>query len=103
MWLADEIKVHTDKPALGRRGLLRQFVEWLEARDRTPDELLNLCLERITSRDEQVRAWVQVEPQEALAKGPLSGIPFGAKDIYETRNLATEYGSQVYAGRKGTA
>jgi len=102
MWIADESRAYTEKPGLGRRGLLRQFVEWLEARDRTPDELLHLCLERITARDEQVRAWVQVEPQSALAKGSLSGIPFGAKDIYETRDLLTEYGSPVYAGRKGT-
>src|SRR5260370_19206177 len=103
MLLANESRVYTEKPGLGRRGLLRQFVEWLEARERTPDELLHLCLERITARDEQVRAWVQVEPQPALAKGPLSGIPFGAKDIYETLNLSTEYGSPVYAGRKGTS
>jgi Asp-tRNA(Asn)/Glu-tRNA(Gln) amidotransferase A subunit family amidase len=103
MWIADESRVYTEKPGLGRRGLLRQFVEWLEGRDRTPDELLHLCLERITARDEQVRAWVEVGPQPALAKGPLSGIPFGAKDIYETRDLSTEYGSPVYAGRKGSA
>ncbi|MGO9260433.1 MAG: amidase [Bryobacteraceae bacterium] len=35
--------------------------------------------------------------------GPLAGIPFGAKDIFETRGMATEYGSPLYAGRKGEA
>src|SRR5690242_11185386 len=101
MWISDEVKAHNDKASLGRRGLLRQFVEWLDAHDRAPDELLGLCLERITARDEQLRAWVQVAPQPALGNGLLNGIPFGAKDIYETLGLATEYGSPLYVGRKG--
>jgi len=45
---------------------------------------------------------VQVSPQPATAPGPLAGLPFGVKDIIETRGLATEYGSPVYAGRLGT-
>ena len=51
--------------------------------------------------DESIRAWVQVEPQQAVIDGPLAGIPYGAKDIIETRGLATEYGSPIYAGRIG--
>ena len=101
MWIGDESRVSSEKAGTGRRGLLRQFVEWLDAHDRAPEELLGLCLERISARDEQLRAWVQVAPQLALGDGPLTGIPFGAKDIYETRDLATEYGSPLYAGRKG--
>lgn len=30
-----------------------------------------------------------------------TGIPFGAKDVFETKGLATEYGSPVYKGRIG--
>jgi Asp-tRNA(Asn)/Glu-tRNA(Gln) amidotransferase A subunit family amidase len=51
--------------------------------------------------DPKIQAWVQVAPQPALGDGPLSGIPFGAKDIMETRGLATEYGSAIYKGRTG--
>jgi Asp-tRNA(Asn)/Glu-tRNA(Gln) amidotransferase A subunit family amidase len=102
MWLGDEGKVYSERTALGRRGLLRQFVEWLDGHARAPEELLQLCLERISARDEQLRAWVKVAPQPATGSGTLAGIPFGAKDIYETRALATEYGSPLYAGRKGT-
>ncbi len=44
---------------------------------------------------------MEVSPQAATSDGPLRGIPFGAKDIFETAGLATEYGSALYAGRRG--
>jgi Asp-tRNA(Asn)/Glu-tRNA(Gln) amidotransferase A subunit family amidase len=60
------------------------------------------CLRRIAERDPEIQAWVEVVsgPEPAFS-GPLHGVPFGAKDIFETRGLATEYGSPIYAGRKG--
>lgn len=63
---------------------------------------LDACLRHIAELDPEIRAWVEVSPQRPAADGPLSGLPFGAKDIFETRGLATEYGSPLYAGRKGT-
>ena len=59
------------------------------------------CLERIAACDAEVRAWVEVSPRPPCAEGRLSGVCFGAKDIFETRGMATEYGSPLYAGRKG--
>jgi len=53
--------------------------------------------------DSSIHAWVQVSPQRPTGHGKLSEIPFGAKDIIETRGLATEYGSPIYKGRIGTA
>jgi Asp-tRNA(Asn)/Glu-tRNA(Gln) amidotransferase A subunit family amidase len=63
--------------------------------------MLSGCLEQIRELDPAVRAWVEVNPQEPLSSGPLDGIPFGAKDIFETRGMATEFGSPIFAGRKG--
>lgn len=60
------------------------------------------CLRRIAALDGDVRAWVVVAPQSPASDGPLRGVPFGAKDIFETAGLATEYGSPLYAGRRGT-
>jgi Asp-tRNA(Asn)/Glu-tRNA(Gln) amidotransferase A subunit family amidase len=77
-------------------------VDWVESGGKSPDELLDLCLRRIAAADSEIRAWVQVAPQAGLRRGPLRGIPFGAKDIIETRGMATEYGSALLAGRQGT-
>lgn len=60
------------------------------------------CLQRIRELEPQVRAWVEVNPQEPLCGGLLDGWPFGAKDIFETRGMATEYGCPLLRGRKGT-
>ncbi len=82
-------------------GMLRQCIEWLESGEKTAADLVALCRARIAERDAEVRAWVEVGPQEALGRGALDGIPFAAKDTFETRGLSTEFGSAIYAGRKG--
>ncbi len=83
-------------------GMLRQFLEWRDAGEKTPAQLLEICLARIAEREPQLQAWVQVSPQAATGAGPLAGIPFGAKDIFETRGMITAYGSPLYAGRIGS-
>ncbi len=63
---------------------------------------LDACLARIRERDPSIHTWVKVDPQPSTGEGPFSGVPFGAKDIIETRGLPTEYGSPIYRGRIGT-
>src|SRR5204862_8303061 len=67
---------------------------------RRPDGI-DGCLARIAACDGEVRAWSEVSPQLPLREGRLDGVVFGAKDIFETSGMATEYGSPLYAGRKG--
>src|SRR5262249_27197387 len=43
------------------------------------------------------------QPERPTGEGKLSEIPFGVKDIIETKGLTTEYGSPIYKGRIGTA
>jgi Asp-tRNA(Asn)/Glu-tRNA(Gln) amidotransferase A subunit family amidase len=76
--------------------------EWLDAPAAVRTRARAASLERIRKLDESIHAWVQVAPQPRIAEGPLSGIPFGAKDIMETKDLVTEYGSPIYKGRHGT-
>jgi Asp-tRNA(Asn)/Glu-tRNA(Gln) amidotransferase A subunit family amidase len=59
-------------------------------------------LARIRESEHEIQAWVEVAPR-ASTPGPLSGVPFGVKDIFETAGLPTEYGSPLYKGRRGTS
>jgi Asp-tRNA(Asn)/Glu-tRNA(Gln) amidotransferase A subunit family amidase len=85
------------------RNQLSSLGDWLNANAKSRAAGVKMCLERIRIQDPRIQAWVQVLPQQPTGQGPLSGIPFGAKDVIETRGLATEFGSPVYKGRKGEA
>jgi Asp-tRNA(Asn)/Glu-tRNA(Gln) amidotransferase A subunit family amidase len=90
------------RTAVAQGSRLEAVTDWLRA---TPGERaagVKTCLERIRELDPKIQAWVQVAPQPSLGDGPLAGIPFGAKDIMETRGLSTEYGSPIYKGRQGS-
>lgn len=82
---------------------LETFTQWLNASRHVRALALQPCLDRIRAMDASIQAWVQVLPQRPTGNGTLSEIPFGAKDIFETEGLATEYGSPIYKGRIGTA
>jgi Asp-tRNA(Asn)/Glu-tRNA(Gln) amidotransferase A subunit family amidase len=82
---------------------LETFTQWLKASRKARELALPPCVERIRSMDPSILAWVQVSPQRPTGNGALSEIPFGAKDVIETKGLATEYGSPIYRGRIGTA
>jgi Asp-tRNA(Asn)/Glu-tRNA(Gln) amidotransferase A subunit family amidase len=76
--------------------------DWVRASPDAREAGVRACLDRIRQHDGEIHAWVQVAPQPPTGNGPLSGIPFGMKDIVETKGLATEYGSPIYKGRIGT-
>jgi len=78
------------------------LTEWLGAPLEIRRHARRMCLDSIDAMDPGVQAWVQVAPQEPTGQGPLSEVPFGAKDIMETQGLRTEYGSPLYRGRVGT-
>ncbi len=79
----------------------------------TSEALVTACLERIAERDSDVRAWVHRDADAALAearsrdsepaRGPLHGIPVGIKDIYDTADMPTAYGSVLYEGHRPAA
>ena len=62
------------------------------------DRTLQECLAAIDAREEEIHAWVEVAPRPCESANPM---PFGVKDIFETANMATEYGSPLYHGRRG--
>src|SRR5262245_45258828 len=74
--------------------------EWVCASREARERALGACLE-VSSSDREIHAWVQFRMRPGTDSGTLFGIPFGAKDIIETRGLITEYGSPIYHGRIG--
>jgi Asp-tRNA(Asn)/Glu-tRNA(Gln) amidotransferase A subunit family amidase len=79
----------------------------------TSEALVRSCLERIDARESQVKAWVHLDRDSALAqarecdksasRGPIHGVPFAAKDIMNTADLPAEYGSPIYKGHRPAA
>jgi Asp-tRNA(Asn)/Glu-tRNA(Gln) amidotransferase A subunit family amidase len=78
----------------------------LARREITAEALLRDCLERIAEREPEVRAFAFLDAENALtrarkldratARGPLHGLPIGVKDIFDTHDMPTQYGSKVY-------
>ena len=81
--------------------MLERFEDWYRADVEARERAIAGVLARIRERDAAIRAWVEVSPQPPTGAGPLTAIPFGVKDVIETANLATEYGSPLYRGRRG--
>ena len=86
-----------------QKARLETLTQWLDVSRKARELALQPCLDRIRDMDPSIHGWVQVLPQRPTGTGKLSEIPFGVKDIIETRGLATEYGSPIYKGRIGTA
>ena len=70
--------------------------------------MLDACFARIQAREETVGAWQTID--EAAARriagmnlvGALAGLPVGVKDIIDTVDLPTGYGSKAFVGHQPT-
>jgi Asp-tRNA(Asn)/Glu-tRNA(Gln) amidotransferase A subunit family amidase len=97
----------SDVAGLGAAEAARRIA----AGELTSAALVAACLERISERDDAVRAWAHIDAGAALAQarerdaapaplGPLHGVPVGVKDIVDTADLPTECGTPIYEGRR---
>jgi len=90
-----------------------EAVRRLGAREITAEQMARACLARIEEREAVVGAWIHVDPDAVLAqarqldagpvRGPLHGLPLGVKDLIDTADLPTAYGSPIYAGHRPRA
>jgi Asp-tRNA(Asn)/Glu-tRNA(Gln) amidotransferase A subunit family amidase len=82
----------------------------LARRELRAEDLLRDCLARIVGREPAVRAFAAIDADAAFAqaraldagpiRGPLHGLPIGVKDILDTAELPTTYGSSIFTGHR---
>ncbi|MGV2905932.1 amidase family protein, partial [Achromobacter sp. AGC25] len=91
--------------ALNRLGAL-EAAHKLQRRELTAVQLVRACFARIEQRENTIHAWTALQKQAALdhaavldggaLRGPLHGLPIGVKDLFDTFDLPTRYGSPIY-------
>lgn len=77
---------------------------------RRSEDIVRDCLARIEAREPAIRAWVHLDPAAALEqarrrdaetpRSPLHGLPIAVKDMFDTADMPTAYGSPIYAGHR---
>jgi Asp-tRNA(Asn)/Glu-tRNA(Gln) amidotransferase A subunit family amidase len=86
---------------------------WIETRSLSCERLTRIYLERCTRFDGRLRCVITLTRELALAqaqqadreiaagkyRGPLHGIPWGAKDLLDTAGIPTTYGAEPYRQR----
>ena len=91
--------------------MISEAGDLLARKEISPVELTQAHLERIEKLDPLLNCFITRTPEAALQrarraedellrgerKGPLHGIPFGLKDLYETRGVRTTCGSLFWA------
>ncbi|MEE8519590.1 MAG: amidase family protein, partial [Dehalococcoidia bacterium] len=85
----------------------------IRSKQLSPVDLVESLLERTESLEPKLQAWATLVPELALeaareaeaeiakggVRGPLHGVPFAAKDIYDTAGIRTAAGSKIWAER----
>lgn len=86
---------------------------WLRTRQISSMDLTGIYLDRIAMFDDKLKAFVTVttdraheeasqrdsELADGVWRGPLHGIPYGLKDLIDTRHIATTWGAAPYQDR----
>src|SRR5919205_2384334 len=94
-----------------------QLSRWIESRKLTSERLTNIYLNRIERLDPKIRAIITLTKDHALARakaadaeiaagryrGPLHGIPYGVKDLLDTKDIPTTYGAEPFRNRVPSA
>jgi Asp-tRNA(Asn)/Glu-tRNA(Gln) amidotransferase A subunit family amidase len=82
----------------------------MEAGKLTAEAWVASCLERIKAREPAVLAWEYLDGEGALRRareldqagggGLARGVPFGVKDIIDTADMPTAYGTPIHRGHR---
>jgi len=90
-----------------------QLSRWIESRKLTSTRLTEIYLHRLERYNAQLRCVITLTREHAMAqarqadteiaagryRGPLHGIPWGAKDLLDTAGIPTTYGAEPFRNR----
>ena len=90
-----------------------QLSRWVEQRKLTSERLTSIYLQRLEKFDPTLRCVITLTREHALKqakqadaeiaagkyRGPLHGIPYGAKDLLDTAGIPTTWGAEPYRDR----
>ena len=93
-----------------------QLSRWIQNRQLTSERLVEIYLSRIERFDPELHCVITLPKEHALAqarqadreiaagqyRGPLHGIPWGAKDLLDTAGIRTTYGAEPFKDRVPT-
>jgi Asp-tRNA(Asn)/Glu-tRNA(Gln) amidotransferase A subunit family amidase len=94
-----------------------QLSRWIETRQLSSERLTQIYLARLQRFDPKLKCVITLTRELALKqaktadaeiaagnyRGPLHGIPWGAKDLLDTAGIATTYGAEPFKNRKPQA
>jgi Asp-tRNA(Asn)/Glu-tRNA(Gln) amidotransferase A subunit family amidase len=90
------------------------LVERVRRGELTAIETMRASLDHIAALEPKLSAFAYLDPNAALvaaervdqtraaglAPGPLQGLPVAVKDIIDTADMPTEFGAEIFAGRR---
>src|SRR5579885_974293 len=90
-----------------------QLSKWIETRRLTSERLTNIYLARVERLDSKIRSIITLTKDNAIERaraadaeiaagkyrGPLHGIPYGVKDLLDTKDIPTTYGAEPFRNR----
>jgi Asp-tRNA(Asn)/Glu-tRNA(Gln) amidotransferase A subunit family amidase len=96
---------------------VQQLSKWIESRQLTSERLTTIYLSRIERLDGKIRSVITVTHDHAIARakaadaeiaagkyrGPLHGIPYGVKDLLDTKDIPTTFGADPFRNRVPSA
>jgi Asp-tRNA(Asn)/Glu-tRNA(Gln) amidotransferase A subunit family amidase len=96
---------------------VHELSRWIESRALTSERLTKIYLARLEKFQPQLNCAITICAEHALAqaraadaeiahgkyRGPLHGIPWGAKDLLDTKGIATTWGAEPFRDRIPTA
>lgn len=87
-----------------------EIVQAVSSGKATAEAVARACLDHISTREPQVEAWQFLDPDLVLKQaraldasgkvGSLQGVPVGMKDIIDTADMPTEYGTPIHKGHR---